>query len=295
LGPVVTAAYSDTAELKKRIPVEVVLTMKNNYMNPDLSFSFEMPPKYDEISALLNGLDEGERNKQVFGLLILNKFMPISGGDVSSSASAVTTNGTEVLSNQLSSWLSKISNDFDVGVRYNPGDQITGDEVEVALSTQLFNDRILIETNFGMTSTAKGNTNTNTQTNNFVGEFTISYKINEKGNIVGKVFQRSNELNPVYNNVSPYTQGVGIAYSEPFNNWNNLGCIMGNHFHKKDNKRACQAEYYAKQEANKEENEAKILKTVAKSRRKQKKRNEKTKKRKEKANRRKKNDNATSS
>jgi len=295
LGPVVTAAYSDTAELKKRIPVEVVLTMKNNYMNPDLSFSFEMPPKYDEISALLNGLDEGERNKQVFGLLILNKFMPISGGDVSSSASAVTTNGTEVLSNQLSSWLSKISNDFDVGVRYNPGDQITGDEVEVALSTQLFNDRILIETNFGMTSTAKGNTNTNTQTNNFVGEFTISYKINEKGNIVGKVFNRSNELNPVYQNVSPYTQGVGIAYSEPFNNWNNLGCIMGNHFHKKDNKRDCQAEYYAKQEANKEENEAKILKTVAKSRRKQKKRNEKTKKRKEKANRRKKNDNATSS
>ena len=288
LGPVVTAAYTDTSELKKRVPVEVVLKMTDNYMNPDLSFSFELPPKYDEISALLNGLDEGERNKQVFSLLILNKFMPISGGGVSSSANAVGSNGSEVLSNQLSGWLSKINKDVDVGFRYSPGDQITGDEVELALSTQLFNDRVLLETNVGMTSTAKGNTTASSgQTNNFVGEFTISYKINEKGNIVGKVFQRSNELNPVYNNYSPYTQGVGIAYSEPFNTWNNLGCIMANHFHKKDNKRDCVAEYYQDQKDNKDDNQAKIQKMVARSRLKQKKRNEKANRKEEKANRRK--------
>lgn len=265
----ITAAY-DTAELKKRVPVDVMLKMTGNYMNPDLSFSFKLPPKYDEIQTLLNSLDEGERNKQVFGLLILNKFMPITGNDVAASSNMLATNSTEVLSNQLSNWLSKISNDFDVGVRYSPGDNITADEVEVALSTQLFNDRVLVETNFGISGNVSSSTTT--KTNNFVGEFTVSYKVNRRGNIVGKVFNRSNELNPVYQNISPYTQGIGIAYTEPFKSWDNLGCILSNHLKKADNKRDCEAEYYKQQEEDSEENLAIINKKVARSRKKQHKR-----------------------
>lgn len=261
----ITAAY-DTAELKKRVPVDVMLKMTGNYMNPELSFSFKLPPKYDEIQTLLNSLDEGERNKQVFGLLILNKFMPIIGADVTGGSSVVATNSTEVLSNQLSNWLSKISNDFDVGVRYSPGDNITADEVEVALSTQLFNDRVLVETNFGISGNVSNSTST--KTNNFVGEFTISYKVNRKGNIVGKVFNRSNELNPVYQNISPYTQGIAIAYTEPFKSWDNLGCILSNHLKKADQKRDCESEYYKQQEEEREENLALINKKVARSRKK---------------------------
>jgi hypothetical protein len=261
----ITAAY-DTAELKKRVPVDVMLKMTGNYMNPDLSFSFRLPSKYDEIQTLLNNLDEGERNKQVFGLLILNKFMPIIGTDVSAGSSVVATNSTEVLSNQLSNWLSKISNDFDVGVRYSPGDNITADEVEVALSTQLFNDRVLVETNFGILGNVSNSTST--KTNNFVGEFTISYKINRNGNIVGKVFNRSNELNPVDQNISPYTQGIGIAYTEPFKSWDNLGCILSNHLKKVDYKRDCESEYYKRQDEESEKNLALINKKVARSRKK---------------------------
>tara|TARA_R110002050_G_scaffold221792_2_gene357664 strand:- start:28932 stop:33419 length:4488 start_codon:yes stop_codon:yes gene_type:complete len=260
----ITGTY-DSTELTKRVPVEVLLTMTGNYMDPLLSFSFTLPPKYTEIETLLNNLDEGERNKQVFALLILNKFLPITGASVSSGSSLVATNSSELLSNQLSSWLSKISNDFDFGFRYNPGDDITADEVEVALSTQIFNDRILIETNVGISSnTSASSTNSNT----IVGEFTISYKINKKGNIVGKVFNRSNELNPVYQNYSPYTQGIGIAYSEPFKNSDNLGCILSNHLKKSENKRDCEKEYYDKQKENKEANLIKTNRMVARNRRK---------------------------
>ena len=262
----ITAAY-DSTELTKRVPVEVVLKMTGNYMDPDLFFYFRLPPKYDEIQTMLNSLDEGERNKQVFGLLILNKFMPITGGNVTNGGSnVVATNSTEVLSNQLSSWLSKISNDFDVGVRYNPGDNITSDEVELALSSQFFNNRVLLETNFGISGAT--NTTNSTKSNTFVGEFTISYKINKKGNIVGKVFNRSNELNPVNQNISPYTQGIGLAYTEPFRNGKNLGCILSNHFKKSENKRNCTDEYYQQQVANKEENLEQIKRRVARSRKK---------------------------
>lgn len=264
----------DTNESKKRIPVEVVLNMTGNYMNPDLAFSFVLPPRNEEVQTLLNSLDPGEKNKQVFALLILNKFMPITGSDISSGNSALASNSTEVLSNQLSNWLSKISDDFDVGVRYSPGDEkTTADEVELALSTQLFDDRVLLETNFGIS----GNTNTSSQTSSstFIGEFTVSYKINEKGNIVGKIFQRSNELNPVTYNTSQYTQGIGIAYSEPFKNGQNLGCIMSNHLKKADNKRNCEEEYYQQQIEQQEESSQKIKLKVAKSRKKQKEKNRK--------------------
>ena len=44
---------------------------------------------------------------------------------------AVTT--TEMLSNQLSNWLSQISNDFDIGFVYRPGyKDVNSQEVQVA-------------------------------------------------------------------------------------------------------------------------------------------------------------------
>lgn len=277
---ITTTADSTTAN--KRVPVEVILHMTGNYMNPELAFSFKLPVQNVEVETLLNTLDASEKNKQVFALLILNKFLPISGDPTTGSSSALATNSSEVLSNQLSNWLSKISNDFDIGVRYSPGQQTTdpdnisstADEIELALSTQLFDDRVLIETNFGITGDVSG-TNTSNSSSNFVGEFTVSYKVNQKGNIVGKVFNRSNELNPVYQNTAPYTQGIGIAYSEPFKNGRNLSCIMANNFTKQENKRDCEQEYYQQQIAEKEKNLEQITKKVARSRKKQKERNRK--------------------
>jgi hypothetical protein len=234
----VTAAY-DTSELRRRIPVEVLLFIDGNYMEPALNFGFVLPPKYAEIESLLEGLETGEKNKQVFSLLILNKFLPITGEGSTSGSGFVGANASEVLSNQLSKWLSQISNDVDIGVRYNPGDDISADEVEVALSTQLFNDRVLLETNVGLQS---GNDPSQSSTNNnngIVGEFTLYYKINEDGNVVGKVFNRSNDLNPIYQNQAPYTQGVGLSYTESFNTFSDLWCRIGNQFKKGDGKRDC--------------------------------------------------------
>lgn len=145
--------------------------------------------------------------------------------------------------------------------------------MEVALSTQLFNNRVFVETNFGMTSTTQSTSSA--KNNNFVGEFTISYKINEKGNVVAKVFNRSNELNPVYQNVSPYTQGIGLAYSEPYHNWDNLTCLVGNYFKKKDNKVDCAELYHAHSIENSEENIARVQRDIERRNRKKEKKRSK--------------------
>ena len=85
----------------------------------------------------------------------------------------VTT--TEMLSNQLSNWLSQISNDFDIGFTYRPGNEVSTQEVEVALSTQFFNDRMLVDGNVSNT-----NNTSNQNTSNIVGDVNVEYKITEK-------------------------------------------------------------------------------------------------------------------
>jgi hypothetical protein len=57
---------------------------------------------------------------------------------------------------------------------------------------------------------------------NIVGDVDISYKLTKDGRWLLKAFNLSNTNSWYYNNdydkVSPYTQGVGIAYRKDFNN-----------------------------------------------------------------------------
>ncbi|NJM14156.1 MAG: hypothetical protein HC896_01115 [Bacteroidales bacterium] len=66
-----------------------------------------------------------------------------------------------MLSNQVSNYLSQYTSDVDVGINYRPKDQMTNDEIEVALSTKLLNDRVSIGGNIdygGTEHTANENT-----------------------------------------------------------------------------------------------------------------------------------------
>jgi hypothetical protein len=113
--------------------------------------------------------------------------------------------------------LSKISDDFDIGINYKPGDDATEEEFEVALSTQLFDERLIIDGHFGMTYKNENNTRSATD---IVGDVDVGYKLTEDGRWILKAFNHSN-VNSWYNNydnVAPYTQGVGIAYRKEFTN-----------------------------------------------------------------------------
>jgi hypothetical protein len=164
-------------------------------------------------------------NRQIFALLIGNSFIstgstPASGisessGSTGTMAMAATT--YEMLSNQLSNWLSQISNDFNVGLVYRPGSgskDINPQELEVALSTQLLNNKVLLNTNLDV----RGNSTNTSNTNQITGDFDAEVKITEK--IRFKVFNRYNELN---NEVKgPYTQGIGILFKQEFDKFTDL-------------------------------------------------------------------------
>ena len=90
------------------------------------------------------------------------------------------------------------------------------DEVQVALSTQLFNDRLTINGSVDVATNAAVNAS-----DNIVGEFDIDYKITKNGKFRIKTYNHTNN-EMLYEN-APYTQGLGVIYKEEFNT---LGELM---------------------------------------------------------------------
>ena len=208
---------------KKRVPVECQIILKGKLNKPNIGFNIDLPTVDEETRTKVENAisSEEELSKQFLSLLILNSFYPNPAygqpGENIASANALGVTTTEVLSNQLSSWLSQISNDVDVGFSYHPGDQVTSDQVEVALSTQLLNDRVSIYSNIDFS----GQSNTNTQSgSNVVGDFQVEVKITKNGKLRVKAFTRANDK--YLYETAPYTNGVGIFYREEFSSWGSL-------------------------------------------------------------------------
>jgi hypothetical protein len=118
-----------------------------------------------------------------------------------------------MFSNQISNWLSQISNDFDVDFVYRPGTKdINSQELQVALSTQLLNDKVTINGNFGVSGTEAA------KETPLIGDFDIEYKITEK--IRFKAFNRYNS--PYTGRGAAYTQGLGVFFKQDFNKFSDL-------------------------------------------------------------------------
>jgi hypothetical protein len=217
------------AEQKERIPVECQLLLTGNLFKPMVGFDIYLPTADEETRAYLKSMikSDEDMSRQFLFLLVMNSFYSdqsfrtqTSTAGVGSSTVGLTT--MEMFSNQLSNWLSQISNDFDIGVNYRPGSTNlqNAQELQVALSTQLLNDKVVINGNFGVAGTAddQGSAAT-TRTSSYTGAFDIEYKINEK--IRFKFFNRSNDNFYIDNGIQ-YTQGIGLFYRQDFNKLKDL-------------------------------------------------------------------------
>jgi len=211
------------ADFNQRIPVLCKINLTNSLNNPDIKFDIELPTTEDRIRDEVKQYisSEEDMNKQILSLLVLGKFYTPEylRGSYSGNNSLVgstASTASELFSNQFSNWLSQISNDFDIGFNYRPGNEITNNEIEFALSTQLFNDRVSINGNIGNNSAQR----TTANNNNLVGDADVAVKLTNNGKLQLKAYNHSN--NNIYYETSPYTQGVGLSYREDFNDFNEL-------------------------------------------------------------------------
>ncbi len=206
---------------RSRINVEAVIHLTEQLFNPSIKFSIRLPNADAEMNqmvfSVLDTTNDAMMTQQILSLLVLGSFSYAGGESASLGASSFS-----VISGQLSNWLSQISKDFDIGLHYKPGDKISDEELEVALSTQLFNDRVTIDGNFGVL----GNRQTTNNASSIVGDVDINVLLTSDGRLRMKAFNHSNTStwfsSRAYDNYSPYTQGVGFSYRQEFDSFGEL-------------------------------------------------------------------------
>lgn len=215
----------------KKQEVNCFMTLKNDLYNPDLSFDIKVPKGDQNVEAALNRVrgEQEELTKQFFSLMVINSFVSRQSSGYGSSALNATT--ADLLNNQLSNWLSQLSDEFDLGFNYSPGDALSQQELSLAFETQLLNDRLELSGNFGYmqgTSTSQSNTN-------LIGDFNVEYKINEDGTFRIRGFNETNDFDLTNTSQSRYTQGVGVYYTESFDKMKDVKLFkkIGNFFKRK--------------------------------------------------------------
>ena len=203
----------------RRYPVECIINLQNSLMNPEISFGIRMPNVDEEIQRqvfmAVDTTNEVIMSHQVISLLVVNSF---NFRPEQTIASTIGSSSFELLSNQLNSWLSQISKDFDIGINYRPGDQLSSEELELALSTQLFDDRVVIDGNVGMI----GEHRTQQNASNFIGDINVEIKITRDGRFRVRAFNKYNDFMEITRRDAPYTQGVGAFYRREFDRFPDL-------------------------------------------------------------------------
>ncbi len=198
------------------VPVDCIIRLKNDLYNPDIAFSIRLPESNNEMNqvvfAAIDTSNQVIMTQQMVSLLVLKTF-----AFNSPLASSVGSSSIEVITDQLSNMLSQISDNIDIGVKYRSGNALVDEEVEVALSTSLFNDRVTIDGNVGMYT--QGNTQ---NTNNIVGDVVVDVKITPDGRFRVKAFNKSNQFDISSSYYSAYKQGIGVYYRYEFDKFSEI-------------------------------------------------------------------------
>lgn len=203
---------SDDNSVSNRRNVECGISITDRLSNPRLGFSIEIPDLNPMVKSRVESAlsTEDKVQKQFLSLLLSNSFLPDEQSGIANNSSMLYSNVTEAMANQLSNILHKLDIPLDLGLKYQPSDKGT-DIFDVAVSTQLFNNRVVVNGNIGNKEYSNGNTQ-----NDVVGDLDIEIKLDRSGAFRLNLFSHSADL---YSNYLDNSQrnGVGLTYQTEFN------------------------------------------------------------------------------
>ncbi len=215
---------------KRNHPVTVKLNVTGELAEPELSFQIEMPESNDPflgniISQRINEInnDQQQLQRQVFGLIVLNRFFPEGAGYVNSGGGIAMEQANQSVSQILNSELNKIAPEsiagFDIDVNI---EALSPDNPGLAQSLQFKASRQISER---ITITAGGNVNVGNVPNSgqFLGDYTVVYRLNSSGSVNLKFFSTTYQSYYYYYYDDITTRsGVSIQHRKSFNEFKEL-------------------------------------------------------------------------
>lgn len=204
---------TDSTAVASRRLVECGIDISGKLRNPQIGFSIDVPDLDPTTRSLVQSAlnTEDKVQKQFVSLLLIGSFLPSERSGVFNGTNMLYSNMSEIFSNQLNSILQKLEIPLDLGVGYE-GMQGGTNIFDVAISTQLFNNRVVVN---GSVGNRKYTTSTNPN-GDMVGDLDIQVKLDQPGRVRLNLFSHSADE---YTSYLDYSQrnGMGISYQKEFN------------------------------------------------------------------------------
>jgi len=141
--------------------------------------------------------DESEMNKQVFALLLLNRFVSENPFESAAGTTDAATLGRQSVSKILSDQLNQLAGSLITGVDinfdlvsdrdYSTGQAVDQTRLDVGVSKRLFNDRIKVTvgSNFQLENTYQ-----NQNTTNIAGDVSVDYRLTQDGRYMVRAYRK---------------------------------------------------------------------------------------------------------
>ena len=189
------------------------MKMTERLFSPQIDFAIDIPNSDPIIDNSLESITNTDQKllEQFLYLLIANSFLIQDDANIDYISNTLSTTGTELLSSQLSNWLSQTTDAFDLGFNWTPGtgDSLSFQQIELAVSKKLLDDRVTINGNVA--------TPPEQSQANIIGDIDLEYDVFKDGKFKLRLFNRAEDYDPFSQNLG-YEQGVSISFRKRFNN-----------------------------------------------------------------------------
>ncbi len=236
LGNDVSATERNT--YRQKVPFEVHLIMKGELLKPSITFDILLPDdkNYNVDKRIITASNDrltdlrrepSELNKQVFALLLLNRFIgdnPFASGNSSLTAESFARQSvSKLLSEQLNQLAANLIEGVDINFDlatsddYTTGERRNRTDLNVAISKRLLNDRLTVTvgSNFALE-----NPNASQQSNNLAENIALDYRLSKDGRYMLRAY-RKNQFEGVLEGYIIET-GVGIVITLDYNRFRDI-------------------------------------------------------------------------
>ena len=193
---------------KQRIPFNTNLILKGELLKPEIKFDITLNEDnptvgttvIDNTKAKLDQLrtEESEMNKQVFALLLLNRFIgenPFQSQAGLSAGTMARQSVSSILSQQLNNLAADLIKGVDINFGldasedYSSGNRNIRTDLNVDVSKKLLNDRLKVSvgSNFGL----EGEARQNEQMTNIAGDINIDYSLSRDGRYMLRAYRKN--------------------------------------------------------------------------------------------------------
>lgn len=226
---------------KQKLPFEVHLLLQGEILKPIISFDVVLPKEKNynvsdvvttSVQTKLEELrqETGEMNKQVFALLLLNRFVgenPFqnsAGGGGFDAGSFAMQSVSKLLAEQLNqltqNLVQGVDINFDVATTqdYTTGTEQDRTNLNVGVSKRLLSDRLTVTV--GSDFELQGPMQTNQQQNNVAGNIAVNYKLSKDGRYMLRAYRKNDYTGEIEGYV--VETGIGFIISVDYNKFKEI-------------------------------------------------------------------------